>query len=93
MRVYAWQEETMTYKANDPIVHERIRGDLQEIREIADYIKTCTRSADILLLSPNVDSYEWERLMDMIHTARKRIRWIICDKRGRFDENKWLVLK
>jgi len=83
----------MTYNANDPLVHERIRGDMREIREIADYIKVCTISADRLLLSPKVDSYEWERLMDKIHTARKRIRWIICDKRGRFDENKWLVLE
>ena len=83
----------MTYDARDPMVHERIRGDMREIREIADYIKDITRSADALLLSPQVDSYEWERCMDKIHTARKRIRWIICDKRGRFDENKWLVLK
>jgi hypothetical protein len=82
----------MTYNASDPLVYERIRGDMQEIREIADYIKAATIQAENLLLSSKIDSYEWERQMGKIHTARKRIRWIICDKRGRFDENKWLVL-
>lgn len=83
----------MTYNAHDPQVYERIRGDMQEIREIANYIKEAASAAENLLLSPNVDDYEWRRQMDKIHTARKRIRWIICDKRGRFDENRWLVLE
>ena len=83
----------MTYSANDPQVYDRIRCDMQEIREIADYIKDCTISAEHLLILPKVDSYGWERQMSKIHTARKRIRWIICDKRGRFDENRWLVLE
>ena len=83
----------MNYKSNDPEVYERIRGDMQEIRELADYIKEATVSAENLLIFTKVDSYEWERQMDKIHTARKRIRWIICDKRGRFDENRWLMVE
>ena len=83
----------MNYNVNDPQVYERIRGDMQEIRDLVDYIKEATISAESLLLSSKVDDYEWQRQMDKIHTARKRIRWIICDKRGRFDENRWLVIK
>ena len=66
---------------------------MQEIRDLADYIKDATLSAENLLLTTKVDSYEWERQMNKIHTAIKRIRWIICDKRGRFDENRWLKVE
>lgn len=75
----------MTYDLYSPKVFERIHNDMQEIRDLADSIKIATNDAEILMINPPIDSYEWERCMNRIHEARKKIRWIICDKRGRFN--------
>ena len=74
----------MMYDPYDPKVLDRIRGDLAEIRELADYIKTATHEAENLMLNSKVDNYEWERCMNKIHDARRKIRWIICERKGRF---------
>lgn len=74
----------MTYDPYDPLVRQRISNDLQEIRELADCIKSATNSAENLMLNSKVDNYEWERRMNKIHDAMKKIRWIICEKTGRF---------
>ena len=76
----------MPYDPYDPRVRQRIEGDLQQIRDLAEEIKDATHSAQNLLLSSKVDNYEWEREMDRIHDAMKKIRWVICDKRGRFEQ-------
>jgi hypothetical protein len=70
-------------------------GESGRLELTKEYIITMGRiiKARNMLILPKVDDYEWRRQMDKIHKARKRIRWIICDKRGRFDENRWLVLE
>ena len=75
----------MTYDPYDPMVLQRIRNDLSEIRSMAEAIKLATHNADNLMLSSRVDDYEWEREMDKIHDAMKKIKWIICEKKGRFS--------
>jgi hypothetical protein len=65
-------------------VQKRIRKDLAEIRSLGREIITAVKSAEKLLDAGKVDPWEWEQRMNKIHDARKKIRWIICEKRGRF---------